>query len=181
MTDTLLLIFISVAIYIPIMLKINYKCLSFFVYAALMISIILPLDLEITLKITSLLFTFLVFFYFFRLSAFLANPILISFMFLVLNFPVSFKQAYQEELKNSNSIIPTWNEIIETNPNIKNLKSLNTFTRYESKKIDAIENFVNQNIFSAFNIIVTRFHIESLLGVNNEKKYLLSCFILASY
>ncbi len=170
MTDTLLLIFISVAIYIPIMLKINYKCLSFFVYAALMISIILPLDLEITLKITSLLFTFLVFFYFFRLSAFLANPILISFMFLVLNFPVSFKQAYQEELKNSNSIIPTWNEIIETNPNIKNLKSLNTFTRYESKKIDAIENFVNQNIFSAFNIIVTRFHIESLLGVNNEKK-----------
>ncbi|MCD2371526.1 hypothetical protein LRB25_01255, partial [Borreliella burgdorferi] len=59
MTDTLLLIFISVAIYIPIMLKINYKCLSFFVYAALMISIILPLDLEITLKITSLLFTFL--------------------------------------------------------------------------------------------------------------------------
>lgn len=170
MTDTLLLIFISVAIYIPIMLKINYKCLSFFVYAALMISIILPLDLEITLKIISLLFTFLVFFYFFRLSAFLANPILISFMFLVLNFPVSFKQAYQEELKNSNSIIPTWNEIIETNPNIKNLKSLNTFTRYESKKIDAIENFVNQNIFSAFNIIVTRFHIESLLGVNNEKK-----------
>ncbi len=119
MTDTLLLIFISVAIYVPIMLKINYKCLSFFVYNALMISIILPLDLEITLKITSLLFTFLVFFYFFRLSAFLANPILISFMFLVLNFPVSFKQAYQEELKNSNSIIPTWNEIIETNPNIK--------------------------------------------------------------
>ncbi len=29
MTDTLLLIFISVAIYVPIMLKINYKCLSF--------------------------------------------------------------------------------------------------------------------------------------------------------
>lgn len=170
MTDTLLLIFISVVIYIPIMLKINYKCLSFFVYAALMISIILPLDLEITLKITSLLFTFLVFFYFFRLSTFLANPILISFMFLVLNFPVSFKQTYQEGLKNSNSIIPTWNEIIETNSNIKNLKSLNTFTRYENKKIDVIENFVNQNIFSAFNIIVTRFHIESLLGVNNEKK-----------
>ncbi|WNY69245.1 RnfABCDGE type electron transport complex subunit D [Borreliella andersonii] len=170
MTDTLLLIFISVAVYIPIMLKINYKCLSFFVYSALMMSIILPLDLEIALKTTSLLFTFLVFFYFSRLSAFLANPILISFMFFVLNFPVSFKQTYQEELKKSNSIIPTWNEIIETNPNIKNLKSLNTLTRYENKKIDAIENFVNQNIFSAFNIIVTRFHIESLLGINNEKK-----------
>ncbi|MCD2400997.1 RnfABCDGE type electron transport complex subunit D [Borreliella bissettiae] len=170
MTDTLLLIFISVVVYIPIMLKINYKCLSFFVYAALMMSIILPLDLEITLKITSLLFTFLVFFYFFRLSAFLANPILISFMFFVLNFPVSFKQTYQEEIKNSNSIIPTWNEIIEKHPNTKNLKSLNTLTRYENKKIDAIENFVNQNIFSVFNIIVTRFHIESFLGVNNEKK-----------
>ncbi|WP_301409576.1 RnfABCDGE type electron transport complex subunit D [Borreliella tanukii] len=170
MTDTLLLIFISIAIYIPIMLKINYKCLSFFVYNALMISIILPLNLEIMLKIISLLFTFLVFFYFFRLSAFLANPILISFMFFVLNFPVSFKQAYQEGFKNSISIIPTWNEIIKTNPNIKNLKSLNTFTRYENKKIDAIENFVNKNIFSVFNIIVTRFHIESLVGVNNEKK-----------
>lgn len=170
MTDTLLLIFISVAIYIPIMLKINYKCLSFFVYNALMTSIILPLNLEITLKITSLLFTFLVFFYFFRLSAFLANPILISFMFLVLTFPVSFKQTYQEGIKNSISMIPTWNEIINTNPNIKNLKSLNTFTRYENKKIDAIENFVNKNIFSVFNIIVTRFYIESLLGVNNEKK-----------
>ncbi|WP_210371666.1 RnfABCDGE type electron transport complex subunit D [Borreliella garinii] len=170
MTDTLLLIFISVAIYVPIMLKINYKCLSFFVYNALMISIILPLNLAITLKIASLLFTFLVFFYFCRLSAFLANPILISFMFFVLNFPVSFKQTYQEELKSSTSIIPTWNEIITTNPNIKNFKSLNTLTRYENKNIDAIENFVNKNIFSVFNIIVTRFHIESLLGVNNEKK-----------
>ncbi|WPM06215.1 RnfABCDGE type electron transport complex subunit D [Borreliella sinica] len=169
MIDTLLLIFISVAIYVPIMLKINYKCLSFFVYNALMISIILPLNLEITLKITSLLFTFLVFFYFSRLSAFLANPILISFMFFALNFPVSFKQTYQEELKNSTSIIPTWNEIIDTNPKIKNLKSLNTFTRNESKNIDAIENFANNKIFSVFNSIVTRFHIESLLGVNNEK------------
>ncbi|QFI14229.1 RnfABCDGE type electron transport complex subunit D [Borrelia sp. CA_690] len=170
MTDTLILIFISVAIYIPIMLRINYKCLSFFVYSALMMSIILPLNLGITLKITSLLFAFLVFFYFLRLSAFLANPILISFMFFVLNFPVSFKQTYQEGLKNSTSTIPTWNEIIDTNPNIKNLKSLNTFTRYENKTIDAIENFVNKNIFSTFNIIITRFHIESLLGVNNEKK-----------
>ncbi len=146
-----------------------------------MISIILPLNLAITLKIASLLFTFLVFFYFCRLSAFLANPILISFMFFVLNFPVSFKQTYQEELKNSTSIIPTWNEIITTNPNIKNFKSLNTLTRYENKNIDAIENFVNKNIFSVFNIIVTRFHIESLLGINNEKKYPQSCFILDSY
>ncbi|AJA89920.1 membrane protein [Borreliella chilensis] len=170
MTDTLLLVFISVVIYIPIMLKINYKCLSFFVYSALMTSIILPLNLEIALKITSLLFTFLVFFYFFRLSAFLVNPILISFIFFVLNFPLSFKQTYQEELKAPMSTIPTWNKIVDINSNIKNLKSLNTFTRYESKKIDAIENFINKNIFSVFNIIVTRFHIESLFGVNNEKK-----------
>ncbi|SCW36336.1 Na+-translocating ferredoxin:NAD+ oxidoreductase RNF, RnfC subunit [Borreliella japonica] len=170
MTDTLLLILISIAIYIPIMLKINYKCLSFFIYNALIISIILPLNLEITLKITSLLFAFLVFFYFLRLSAFLVNPILISFMFFALNFPVSFKQTYQEELKRSVPIIPTWNEIIDTNPTIKNLKSLHTFTKHENKKIDAIENFLNKNIFSVFNTIVTRFHIESLLGVNNEKK-----------
>ncbi|AYE35968.1 hypothetical protein DB313_00370 [Borrelia turcica IST7] len=167
--DTLILTIISLVVYFPIMLKAKHKCLSFFIYTALIISIIFPLNLSIVLKMLALLFTFLVFFYFSKLSKFLVNPILISFMFLLLNFPSSFKQTYPEELSKLEDIIPTWDKVIQKNPNIKSLESLKEFKRHENKYIDMIEKFTNEKILSHFNIIIPRFHIESLFGLQNEK------------
>ncbi|QMU98885.1 hypothetical protein F0310_00345 [Borrelia sp. A-FGy1] len=168
-TDTLLLTTISLLVYFPIMLKAKHKCLPFFIYAALIISIIFPLNLSIMLKIISLFLTFLVLFYFLKLSKFLVNPILISFMFLLLNFPSSFKQTYSEKISKLESIIPTWDKAIKENPNIKNLESLTEFKRHENKYIDIIEKFTNEKILSHLNIIIPRFHIESLFGLKNEK------------
>ncbi|ASQ28905.1 hypothetical protein CDQ96_00350 [Borrelia miyamotoi] len=167
--DTLILTIISLCSYIPITLKSKHRYLSFFIYTALIINIILPLNFSIKLKIMTLLFTFLVFFYFSKLSKFLVNPILISFMFLLLNFPLSFKETYAKELSNQEDMIPTWDKIINQNPNIQNLESLKKFKRHENKNIDMIEKFVNDKILSHLNITLPRLHIENLLGLQNEK------------
>lgn len=167
--DTFILTITSLCSYIPIMLKSKHKYLSFFIYTALIINIILPLNLSIILKIMALFLTFLVFFYFSKLSKFLVNPILISFMFLLLNFPSSFKQTYAKELSRQEDIIPTWNKIIHQNPNIQNLESLKGFKRHENKHIDMIEKFINDKILSHLNIMIPRFHIENLFGLQNEK------------
>ncbi|AHH10227.1 RnfABCDGE type electron transport complex subunit D [Borrelia coriaceae] len=167
--DTAILTIISLCSYLPIMPKSQYKYLSFFVYTPLIISIILPLNLSIMLKITALLFTFLIFFYFSKLSKFFVNPILISFVFLILNFPLNFKQAYSKELARQKDIIPTWNKIMNQNSDIQNLESLKDFKRHENKYIDMIEKFINDKILSHLNIMIPRFHIENLLGLQNEK------------
>lgn len=167
--DTFILTITSLCLYIPIMLKSKHKYLSFFIYTALIISIILPLNLSIMLKIMALFFTFLIFFYFSKLSKFLVNPILISFMFLLVNFPSSFKQTYSKELSRQEDIIPTWHKIIHQNPNIQNLESLKGFKRHENKHIDMIEKFINDKILSHLNIMIPRFHIETLFGLQNEK------------
>ncbi|UER67288.1 RnfABCDGE type electron transport complex subunit D [Borrelia sp. BU AG58] len=167
--DTLILTIISLVAYIPVMLKAKHKCLLFFIYAALITSIILPLNLSITLKTISLLFTFLVFFYFSKLSKFLVNPLLISFVFLLINFPSSFKQTYSEELLIQEEIIPTWDKIIQKNPKIKGLESLTGFKRHENKYIDMVEKVTNEQILSHLSMIIPRFHIESLFGLQNEK------------
>ncbi|UPA17605.1 RnfABCDGE type electron transport complex subunit D [Borrelia puertoricensis] len=167
--DTLILTMISLCSYIPIMLKSKHKYLSFFIYTSLIINIILPLNFPIILKIMTLLFTFLVFFYFSKLSKFLVNPILISFMFLLLNFPSSFKNTYSKKLSEQEDIIPTWNKIMQKSSNTQNLESLKEFKRYENKHIDMIEKFINDNILSNLNIMIPRFHVENLLGLQNEK------------
>ncbi|WP_445435792.1 RnfABCDGE type electron transport complex subunit D [Candidatus Borreliella tachyglossi] len=167
--DALILTLVSLALYAIMMLKTKHKCLSFLIYSALVINIVLPLNLPTILKIIALLFTFLVLFYFSKLSKFLVNPILISFMFLLLNFPLSFKQIYPEELLRQEEIIPTWAKVTKRNPNITSLESLTEFKRHENKHIDMIEKFINEKILSNFNIIIPRFHIESLLGLQNEK------------
>ncbi|ACH93032.1 RnfABCDGE type electron transport complex subunit D [Borrelia duttonii] len=167
--DSLILIITSLCSYIPIMLKSKYRYFSFFVYTALITNIILPLNFPITLKIMAIFFTFLMFFYFSRLSKLLINPILISFIFLLLNFPLSFKQTYYKELVKQNDIIPTWNKIISQNPNIHNLENLKEFKRHENKYIDIIDKFINEQVLSHLNIMIPRFHIENLLGFQNEK------------
>ncbi|WP_024654182.1 RnfABCDGE type electron transport complex subunit D [Borrelia persica] len=167
--DSLILTIISLCSYIPIRLKSKYRYFSFFIYTALITNIILPLNFPIILKITAIFFTFLMFFYFSRLSKLLVNPILISFIFLLLNFPLSFKQTYYKELIKQNDIIPTWNKIINQNPNIQNLESLKEFKRHENKYIDIVEKLINDQILSHLNIMIPRFHIENLFGLQNEK------------
>ncbi|APR64584.1 RnfABCDGE type electron transport complex subunit D [Borrelia anserina] len=167
--DTLILTFISLCAYILTRLKFKHKYLSFFMYNALIINIILPLNFPTILKIIALLFTFLIFFYFSKLHKILVNPTLISFIFLLLNFPLSFKQTYPKELSKQENIIPTWNKIINQNPNIQSLESLKEFKRHENKNIDMIEKFINDKILSHLNITIPRFHTENLLGLQNEK------------
>ena len=167
--DTSILIIISLCSYIPIMLKSKHRYMSFFIYTALITSIILPLNFPIILKIMALLFTFLVFFYFSKLSKFIVNPILISFMFFILNFPSSFKQTYFKELSKQEEIIPTWHTVINQNPNIKSIESLKKITIYENRNIDIIEKFINEKILSYINITIPKFQIENLLGLQNEK------------
>ncbi|WKC57659.1 RnfABCDGE type electron transport complex subunit D [Borrelia sp. P9F1] len=167
--DTFILTIVSMVAYSPVMFKAKHKCLSFFIYTALITSMIFPLNLSIILKIISLLFTFLVFFYFSKLSKFLVNPILISFMFLLLNFPSSFKQTYSGELSRQEDMIPTWDKAMQKNPNIKGLEGLKEAKRNENKYINMIEEVTNKQILSHLNIIIPRFHIESLFGLQNEK------------